>query len=161
MNFFYFSDGDWPPSWICEIAKFYMLRESGGPRHVSCHHSKFRQNQSVCCRDIAVFFILKVVAVRHLGFVWSIFGLPTVIFNTEQNLIVIDAVFLIIWILQYLTHSAEKWLFSSHPKIWFWGYFPPKWATVVTPLHEFTIFEPSIVKIQEVVWPVGKLLKRV
>ena len=42
------------------------------------------------------FFILKVVAVRHLGFVWSIFGLPTVIFNTEQNLIVIDAVFLII-----------------------------------------------------------------
>jgi len=39
-------------------------------------HAKFRQNRSIGCKDIKIFQFFKMGAVRHLGFVWGIFG-PT------------------------------------------------------------------------------------
>jgi len=42
------------------------------------HCTKFRQNRSIGCEDIKIFQFFKMAAVRHLGFVWGIFGVPTV-----------------------------------------------------------------------------------
>ena len=39
---------------------------------------KFRHNRSIGCEDIEIFQFFKMAAVRYLGFVWGIFGLPTV-----------------------------------------------------------------------------------
>ena len=53
------------------------LADSG--RMAQTHHfTKFRQNWSLHCGDVAIFWIFKMAAVRHLGFVWGIFGPPTV-----------------------------------------------------------------------------------
>ena len=41
-------------------------------------HAKFCQNRSIGCEDIKIFQFFKMAAVRHLGFVWGIFGQPTV-----------------------------------------------------------------------------------
>jgi len=40
-------------------------------------HAKLRQNQSIACKDIKIFRFFKIVAIRHLGYVWGIFGQPT------------------------------------------------------------------------------------
>jgi len=42
------------------------------------HCTKFRQNWSFRCGDIAIFRIFKMAAVHHIGLVWGIFGPPTV-----------------------------------------------------------------------------------
>jgi len=42
------------------------------------HCTKFRQNRSIGCEHIKIFQFFKMAAVRHLGFVWGIFGQPTV-----------------------------------------------------------------------------------
>jgi len=44
----------------------------------SHQHAKFRQNRSTSSDDIKIFLFFKMAAVRHLGFVWGIFGPPTV-----------------------------------------------------------------------------------
>jgi len=41
-------------------------------------YAKFRQNRSIGCEDIKIFRFFKMAAFRHLGFVWDIFGPPTV-----------------------------------------------------------------------------------
>ena len=41
-------------------------------------HAKFRHNRSIGCEDINIFRFFKMSAVCHLGFVWGIFGPPTV-----------------------------------------------------------------------------------
>jgi len=61
------------------------------------HLAKFSQNRSICCRDIAIYRFFKMAVVRHLGFVWGIFGRPTEgVSITLQNLVMIDAVVFII-----------------------------------------------------------------
>ena len=50
-----------------------------GIQRVEMHqHAKFRHNRSIGCEDIEIFRFFKMAAVRHLGFVWGIFGPPTV-----------------------------------------------------------------------------------
>jgi len=50
-----------------------------GVQRVEAHHrAKFCQNRSIGCKDIKIFRFLKMAAVRHLGFVWGIFGPSTV-----------------------------------------------------------------------------------
>jgi len=84
--------------------------------------------------DIKIFWFFKMAAVRHLGFVWGMFGLPTVsigISITLQNWVMIDAVVSIIWTLQYLARLAGKCLFM-HPNWGFWAIWSPKWAPIST-----------------------------
>jgi len=54
-------------------------------------HAKFRHNRSIGCEDIKIFPFFKMAAVRHLGFVWGIFGTThkkyLVVFITVQNLV--------------------------------------------------------------------------
>ena len=76
LRFFEFSRWPPPPSWIFEIAKFYWLLGSRGWRRISMPN--FCQNRSIGCEDIKIFRFFKMAAVRHLGFVWGIFGPPTV-----------------------------------------------------------------------------------
>jgi len=40
--------------------------------------AKFFQNRSISSEDIKIFRFFKMAAVRHIGFVWGIFGPPTV-----------------------------------------------------------------------------------
>ena len=40
--------------------------------------AKFRQTWSIGCEDIKIFRFFKMAAVRHLEFVWGIFGPPIV-----------------------------------------------------------------------------------
>jgi len=75
LRFFEFSRCPPPPSWIFEIAKFYWLPGSRVETH---QRAKFCQNRSIRCEDIKIFQFFKMAAVRHLGFVWGIFGQPTV-----------------------------------------------------------------------------------
>jgi len=75
LRFLEFSRWPPPPSCIFEIAKFYWLLESRGSRCISMPN--FCQNRSISCED-KIFPFFKMAAVRHLGFVWGIFGLPTV-----------------------------------------------------------------------------------
>jgi len=76
LRFFDFSRWRLPPSWIFEIVNFLFAVGICG---VQTHHcTKFRQNWSFHCADIEIFLIFKMVSVRHLGFVWGIFGPPTV-----------------------------------------------------------------------------------
>ena len=42
-----------------------------------CHHAKFRGDRLNRCRDIAIFGFSKMAAIRHLGFVMSVFRPPT------------------------------------------------------------------------------------
>ena len=90
-------------------------------------HAKFRQNRSIGCEDIKIFQFFKMAAVRHFGFVWGIFGPPTVIicgslyhsakFGYDR------AVIFIIWTLQYFARFAEN---AYHaPKIGVFGQFDP------------------------------------
>jgi len=49
-----------------------------GVQRVEMHqHAKLRHNRSIGCEDIKIFPFFKMAAVRHLGFVWGIFGPPT------------------------------------------------------------------------------------
>jgi len=94
LRFFDFSRWRPPPSLIFKFVKFYWLTVSGGPRRIT---TKFRQNRSFRCFDIAIFRIFKMAAaaildfwnlkillviriqrIRHIGFVSGIFGPPTV-----------------------------------------------------------------------------------
>jgi len=75
LLFFAFSKWPPPPSWIFEILKFYCLLGFRGSRvH---RNATFCQNRSICCEDIKIFPLFKMSAVRHLRFVWGIFGPPT------------------------------------------------------------------------------------
>jgi len=79
-------------------------------------HANFCQNRSIGCEDIKIFQFFKMAAVRHLGFVWGIFGQPSQYLGvsvTLQNLVMIDAVIFIIWTFQYLARLAGKSLFNS------------------------------------------------
>ena len=60
----------------CRIGK--ILLADGVWRAQTRHCTKFRQNRSFRCADIAIFWFFKMAAVRHFGFVWGIFGPPTV-----------------------------------------------------------------------------------
>jgi len=39
--------------------------------------AKFRRNRPIYCRDIALFYLFKMAATRHLEFVVRVFGPPT------------------------------------------------------------------------------------
>jgi len=92
------------------------------------HHCiKFCQNWSFLCWDIAIFRIFKMAAVRHLGFVWGIFGPPTVSIwggsITLQNLVMIDAV---VFIMNISIFGLFGWKMPIHaPKIGVLGQFDP------------------------------------
>ena len=118
--------------------------------------------------DFSIFF-LKMAAVRHLGFVWRVFGPSTKIIFTAfvhfmQNLVAIVVIVSIIWKFQYLARLATKRLFTD-PKLGSWGFLPSKYGTIATTcqtctfLHEFASFEPSSVKIRRALWPVGEYQK--
>ena len=42
------------------------------------HYTKYCRNRSIGCEDIKIFYFFKMAAVRHLAFIWGIFGQPTV-----------------------------------------------------------------------------------
>jgi len=51
---------------------------ANGVQIIESHeHVKFRQNRSIGCEDIKIFQLFKMAAVRQLGFVWGLFGPPT------------------------------------------------------------------------------------
>jgi len=52
-----------------------LAKGSRGSRQISM--PKFRQNQSIGCEYIKIFQFFKMAAIRHLGFVWDIFGPST------------------------------------------------------------------------------------
>ena len=46
---------------------------ANGVHRIETHqHAKYRQNQSIGCEDIKIFWFFKMMAVHHLGFVWGI-----------------------------------------------------------------------------------------
>jgi len=56
--FFDFSRWRRPPSWIVEITKFLWLTVTGWPRRIT---TKFRQNWSFHCGDVAIFRIFAIL----------------------------------------------------------------------------------------------------
>jgi len=73
-----------------------ILLAIGVDRVETHQRAKFRQNWSIGCEDIKIFRFFKMAAVRHLVFVWGIFGLPTVSTWGFLSLCKIDAVVFII-----------------------------------------------------------------
>ena len=114
-------------------------------------HATLCQNRSIGCKDIKIFRFFKMAAIRHLGFVWGIFGLSK-------------------WVLVGLCYSAKfgydwcssfynmnisifgtfGWKMPIHAlKIGVFGaIWSPKWAAISTeakkgtPLRESASFEP-------------------
>jgi len=130
--------------------------------------AKFRQNRSIGCKNIKIFWFFKMAAVRHFGFVWGIFGPPTVSIwgsLSLQNLVMIDTVFFTIWTFQYLARLAGKCLLTPQNR-GFWAIWSPKWTAISTKakkgtsLRECASFVPLSVYIWRVVWPVGVFLKK-
>ena len=82
--------------------------------------------QTIAEMAIFLFFdFSKMVAVRHLGFVMSVFGPPTkgIWWSLSQNLVGIDAVVLITCMFFDFSSLAGKRLFR--PQNWgFWGFDP-------------------------------------
>jgi len=82
-----------------------------GVQRVETHqHVKFCQNWPIGCEDIKIFRFFKMAAVHHLGFVWDIFGQPTVSIWGSLSLCKIwlwwCSSFFIIWTFQYLARFA-------------------------------------------------------
>jgi len=76
LQFFKFSRWRPPPSWIIEITKFYWIFSS---RQCSCiSMSNFVKIGQSVAKILRFFDFFKMAAVRHLGFVWGIFGPPAV-----------------------------------------------------------------------------------
>jgi len=62
---------------ILDFRNFSFLTV-GTVKTVELHqHAKFRQNRSNRDQDMAIFQFFKMAAVRHLGFVMRVWGLPT------------------------------------------------------------------------------------
>ena len=62
-----------------ELRNREILLASGVQRVETHQRAKFRHNRSIGGEDnIEIFRFFKMAAVRHLGFVWGIFGSPTV-----------------------------------------------------------------------------------
>jgi len=94
----------------------------------TCYRTKFLQNRPNCFGDISIFFIFKMAAIRHFGFVGLIFG---TIHNenliTVQNLVAIGLIVVIIQKFEYFARLAWKRLF---PPLFgcFWGKNMGKWT---------------------------------
>jgi len=90
--------------WICE----FLLPDwvHGSKTH---HLAKCYQNQLVRCRDIVLCFFQdgcrppSWICLEHI---WTTHGKYSVVSITEQNLVVINRVVLVIWTFQYLIHLA-------------------------------------------------------
>jgi len=67
---FNFEVGGWLPSCIFKIAKFYWLTGSKGRNTLVCHILLKSVN------PLQILQFLKMAAVRHLGFVQSVFAPP-------------------------------------------------------------------------------------
>jgi len=68
-----------------------------GVQKVETHqYAKFCQNWSIGCEDIKIFQFFKMAAVRHLGFVWGLFGVSTWGLYHSAKFVMIDAVVFII-----------------------------------------------------------------
>ena len=67
--------------------------------HESAEHlnrfSRFCTNQLICCWAIEIFLFFNIAAVRHLRFVWDIFGPSLVVSITAKNFVMIDSVVLL------------------------------------------------------------------
>jgi len=78
----------------------------------------------------------EMAAVCHLGFVMSVFGNTDeghlVVFITEQNLVGMDTVVLIICMFFYFTSFARKRLFMPPKLFFFGGDLTPKWGGIST-----------------------------
>ena len=65
-----------------------------------CHHWILKSLLAVCCRDITIFRVFKIAAVRHLGFdwgrIWTTNEEYLVVSIAVRNLVAISAVVLII-----------------------------------------------------------------
>ena len=112
-------------------------------------------------RTVVEIWQFKMAAVRHLGFVGSIFGPPTKTTWWSPSLCKI-------WLesIQYFWYSGSLnilhvWLENaySYPQNWrFYGISPTKWAVISkkpqkgTPLRESASFESSTVQICWQVW---------
>ena len=133
------------------------------------HCTKFCQNQSFHCGDIAFFSNFqdggRPPSWICLGHIWTTCSEYFWVTITLQNLVMIDAVVFIMWTFQYLTRLAGKCLFTP-PKWGFLGNLIPKMGCNInesqngTPLRESASFEPLSVKMWWTVWPAGELLKK-
>jgi len=107
--------------WNCKI-----LLAIGVQKVETHQNAKLCQNRSIGCKDnfliIKTFWLFKMAAVRHLGFVWGHIWTT----NSEylrmsiilKNLVMIDEVVFVIWTFQYLAHLGGKCLFTP-PKLGF------------------------------------------
>jgi len=59
---------------LIDTIKIYLFIVTVYSMH---HHAKFCTDRSNHCRDMAVFRLFKIAAVRHLGFVMHLFGSHT------------------------------------------------------------------------------------
>jgi len=87
-------------------------------------------------QSILQFFIFKMVAIRHVGFVWRIYlyhlRRVLMVFIIVQNLVVINAA---VSITGYESFNIPcVWLENAHsrPKIGVSGDFTLKWGTIIT-----------------------------
>jgi len=121
------------PSWILNF-KFVTVRTV--KRVELHHHTKFCRNRSNCDRDMAIFWFFQDGG-RPPSWISDVcvgttYEWHLVVFITVQNVVIIDAVVLIICTFFDFTSLASKRLFT--PKIGSflgWG-LPPKWGAMWT-----------------------------
>ena len=133
-------------------------------RAIMYRHTKFFWNWSYCFLKFLDFSdFLKMAAVRHLGFVWDIFGPAIhedyfVVSVALQTLVAIDAVVSIIWMFQNLARffwkspiHAPQNCFLFDPLNWVQYQRNPQKA------RKFASFEQlSGMKIRRAVWPLSE-----
>jgi len=117
----------WPPplSWIFDITKFYWLLGSRGSRCIGVPNF-WKIGQSVA-KILRFFSIFKMAAVRHLGFVWGIFGPLTVsIWGLYQSAKFGDDRCSSFYNMNISIFGPFGWKMPIHaPKIVFFGQFDP------------------------------------
>ena len=62
---------------ILDFRNSQLLLPEGVQRARMHHRAIFHQNTAIWCGDIAIFRLFKMAAVRHLRYVWGIFGPST------------------------------------------------------------------------------------
>jgi len=117
LRFFEFWRCSPPPCWIFEITKFYWLLECRG--FDTYQYAEFRQNRSICCKDIKFFDFSRWRPSSILDLFGAHLDHPQWVLGVSinlQNLVMFDAVVFIIWTFQYFARLAGKCLFTP-PKI--------------------------------------------
>jgi len=157
---YWFSTRRLATMFIFKRAKLYLKGWSGGLRHVAVPN--FVKIGPSVAAILRFFVFLKMAAVRHLGFVWGIFELPTE--NTRWSLSLCYDRCSSFDNMNVSIFGTFGWKRPTHaPKLGFCGYLTPWMGCSVNKsqkahhfVSKFPSFESSSVKIQRAVWPVGE-----